>query len=70
MPCSASMFVKPSASNSEWLTRKRLIDSEAAESNLGPFSFGKPLSARNHRPQHPVSFPFSCSVGQRSPTRH
>jgi type I restriction enzyme R subunit len=49
MPCSASTSVKPSESNSEWLTRKRLINPKlkAAGWKIVPFSPGKPLSAQN-----------------------
>jgi len=49
MACSASMSVNPSESNSEWLTRKRLIDPKlkAAGWKIVPFSPEKPLSAQN-----------------------
>jgi hypothetical protein len=45
------MSVKPSENNSEWLTRKRLIDPKlkAAGWKIVPFSLGAPLSAYSGR---------------------
>ena len=58
-PFSTSTSVNPSESNSEWLTRKRLIDPKlkAAGWKIVPFSPEKPLNAHEHRLQHPVWFP-------------
>lgn len=43
------MSMKPSESNSEWLTRKRLIDPKfkAAGWKIVPFTLGKPLTTQN-----------------------
>jgi len=45
--------VKPSESNSEWLTRKRLIDPklDAAGWSIVPFSPGMSLNSPEHHPR-------------------
>jgi hypothetical protein len=48
---STSTFVNPSESNSEWLTRKRLIDPKlkAAGWKIVPFTLEKPLSTQHRK---------------------